>query len=434
VERHQDRSDSGRLIAFNDAGFCFQKGACSVQDIQEEIEPYRDTDFGKVFWQIWMGDTSQYLAKVGALFGEGLEDFGEPGARRMAACMQEVRNLGLDPLEVALEHAHGMGLELYATMRMGLFGMHPPAEAFEGPFFRDHPEFRCRDYDGTEVSHLSYAFPEVRQYVLSLLGDAATHDVDGIGLILVRGEPYVLYESPLVEAFQRDTGIDPVALGKTDPRWQWVEHVAVPGFMFGGRATKEDLVRQRCARLDELSPPAQAWLRFRAGALTAFMRDLRGLLQQMGKGQRISAVVFGNEADNLFFGLDVEDWVRQGLVDSLIPYPWPEDLPELDLEFFSRVTEGSGCEVFPNVMPRRMHPREYLQRALHYYEHGADGLAFWDANARHPLLSQWQAVRELGHKEELVEWLETERFPGRYLQLKRLGGYIVDRYHPDSGG
>jgi hypothetical protein len=444
VRFHRGRSGSRRLIALNDGwSFYFNKGACSARDIQEEIEPYRDTDFGKLFWETWFGDTSNYPAKVGVRYGEGAEDFARPGDFRLAECMQEMRNRGLDSLQVVLEHAHGMGLELYAGMRMGAFGFCPPLEGWEGVFFREHPEFRCRDYDGTEVSHLSYAFPEVRQYVLSLLEDVTRrYDVDGVNLIFRRGQPFLLYEEPLVEGFRRETGIDATGLGQKDTLWQWYEKEFIPA-AFWCVITElfpppEELVKQRVIRLSELSSPVQDWLRFRAEAVTEFMRMIRGLLMRVGKGQKISAVVFGNEADNLYYGLDVETWVKEGLVDIIIPYTSPDWLwprySKNDMEFFKRITKDSACGLYPNVMPRRMEIKEYVKKAYDYYQQGADGLAFWDTNARHSLLNQWQVVRNLGHKEELGKWLETGRFSRRFLQLRRLGNYSVDRYHPFSGG
>ena len=60
-----------------------------------------------------------------------------------------------------------------------LFGMCPPNSLFEAPFFREHPEFRCQDYDGSEISHLSYAFAEVRRYIVSLLKDIVGYNIDG---------------------------------------------------------------------------------------------------------------------------------------------------------------------------------------------------------------------------------------------------------------
>lgn len=438
VRRYKDRSGSRRLIAMRD-GHGFSR---SAEEIRGEIEPYRDTDFGKLFLETWHGDRSNYPAEVGVPFGQDVEDFPKPIYRVMAECAQGMREQGVDTLRVSLDHAHEMGLELYAGMRMGFFGVCPPAQMLESPFFREHAELRCRDWDDTQVSHLSYAFPEVRQYVLGLLGDVARYDIDGVNLIFRRGQPYVLYEKPLVDGFKKRAGIDPRKLGEKDERWRWYEREFIPKALWCVSTSfyppGEELFKQRCTHADELSLPVQNWLRYRAERVTEFLRRLRELLMRIGRGQKVSAVVFGNEADNLFWGLDVEAWVKEGLVDILIPYDSPDWLwPELsrnDMRFFESMTEGSGCKVYPNVMPRRMGAEEYLKKAANAYKEGADGLAFWDASARHTLLSQWRAIRDLGHKAELAEWLETGRLAPKLVQLKRLGGYTVDRYHPASGG
>lgn len=91
------------------------------------------------------------------------------------------------------------------SMRMGLCPWCPPLEEmFCGDFFRQHPEFRCQDRDGTEITRLSYAFPEVRELVISFFEEVAEYGADGIGLIFTRGLPVLLYEEPLVEGFKAE--------------------------------------------------------------------------------------------------------------------------------------------------------------------------------------------------------------------------------------
>jgi hypothetical protein len=182
-----------------------------------------------------------------------------------------------------------------------------------------------------------------------------------------------------------------------------------------------------------MSQPVQDWLRYRAQALTEFMRELRKLLPKKGKGQKISATVFANEMDNFYYGTDVETWIKEGLVDILIIYFWPED-SIIDFDYYHRIRKNSRCEIYPNVMPRWIKPEEYLRRAIHYYQNGADGLAFWDTNARTPLLNQWQAIRELGHAEEQKKWLETGQFPRRFPLLRQMGDYTIERYGPETVG
>ena len=56
----------------------------------------------------------------------------------------------------------------------------------------------------------------------------------------------------------------------------------------------------------------------------------------------------------------------------------------------------------PEVMPRRMSPEEYRQRAISNYADGADGLCFWDTYNRNAYRKEYSMVRRLGHKDELA--------------------------------
>lgn len=413
----------------------------SAADVRSLIEPFRDSDVGRVFLECWQGDKSCYPAAVGRLFGQETTEFPQPLYRHWAESCQALKAQGVDLLQVACEHAHALGIELFAGMRMGFFGMCPPCEVFEGPFFPAHPELRCRDRDGAEVSRLSYGFPETRAYVLELLKDLLRYDIDGMNLIFRRGQPFVLYEEPLVAAFREETGIDPLTLGEQDARWRWYEREFIPNaFWFvcvPGLPSNDDLFRRRCLRIAEFSEPVRAWLRFRATAVTRLLRALRALLESHGRPRKIAAVVFGNEADNLFYGLDVEIWAREGLVDILVPYTSPDMWPQYsqnDMEFFAQITRDAGCELYPNIMPRSMTPDKYLEKAIAAYNQGADGLAFWDGNGRAAHLNQWAVVRHLGHRADLAMWREKHRFEVKLLPLRRLGDYTIDRFHPAAGG
>ncbi|PKO18183.1 MAG: hypothetical protein CVU38_21615, partial [Chloroflexi bacterium HGW-Chloroflexi-1] len=103
VRRYQDRSKTRRLIAMDDGDGFFLSGTFSAQDIQQEIEPYRDSDVGKIFVEMWHGDHAHYPTRVGVLWGEGAEDFPQPIYRCIAEGARGMKERGIDPLQVALE-------------------------------------------------------------------------------------------------------------------------------------------------------------------------------------------------------------------------------------------------------------------------------------------------------------------------------------------
>lgn len=394
IQRDQSRSDTKPLIAYNDAwSFVYERTPTTREEIIEEVEPFRDTDFRKLLWGIGGGSMTLYLSDVGKLAErEGIDDFQRIGDRHAAESFRALKRKGIDPLKTVVEHAHSMGLELHGSYRVGGWGF-PPPEDREDWFYRQHPEWRCVDRDGLTVARMSYAFPGVQDFVISLFREVVERGADGVNMAFVRGLPCVLYEQPLVDGFQQQYGQDPRKLAEDDPHW----------------------------------------LGYRADQMSGFMRSLRQEMDAVGKRQgrklEVSAYVLNTLPLNVQYGLDVAAWAEEGLVDFIIPYPWHGNM-EVDLAPFVKVTRGTDCEVYSDIMPRRMSPEAYQQRASDCYEVGVDGLAFWDTNARYPHLKEWSMLRRLGHKDELSGWTSDQWPACRTVPLYRLGDHVMDRYSP----
>ena len=94
-----------------------------------------------------------------------------------------------------MEYAHSIGLSFHVCQRMGAFANAPPIngndgfydELFTGPFYKDHPEWRCVDRDGRPLLRMSYAYPGVRQFGISILREAAEYGIDGVNLPVQEG-------------------------------------------------------------------------------------------------------------------------------------------------------------------------------------------------------------------------------------------------------
>ena len=104
--------------------------------------------------------------------------------------------------------------------------------------------------------------------------------------------------------------------------------------------------------------------------------------------------------ENPRYGLDLESWIAEALIDTLIPYT---DLPELDcmglawedeeaVSHFVDLVEGTNCQIALNVMPRHMSP---------------------------------EALRRLGHGEEIEQWrqLGGPNLASASVPLHRVGDY-----------
>ncbi|MFN0168055.1 MAG: family 10 glycosylhydrolase [Bryobacteraceae bacterium] len=399
-----------RLYCHHDAwSYTYEYRPTSAADIRLELEPFRDSDFARMYWECGMGDRMYYPTKIGLqATDEWIADPYRVGDRLAAEAWQGLRRKGIDPFRVAMEHTRDMGMEFHATYRPAGFHFPVPEDEWNtGGVYDKHPEWRGRDRQGRPTPRLSYAYPEVRQVALKFLREVVTnYDVDGICIAYNRRPPLVEYELPIVDSFKAKYGQDPRMLKEKDPRW----------------------------------------LKHRATSITEFMREVRQLLDEAGKKRgrvkplELTAITMGTEEDNLLQAMDLEEWVKQGVVDTIMPYSsHPRLLSSVDsfanpkeAEFFLGITRGTKVKAAINLMPRKLSPEEYRKRANALYEAGVDNLFFWDTNARYDFSPSWSALRRLGHKEELQAWVRAgspaiER-PG--TNLKKLGDWDLSYVTP----
>lgn len=381
------RTDTRRLFAHNDAGMpliYMREGI--PEEWYREIEPYRDTDFSRMYWEAGYGDLMTYptrLARTMTTF-DGVHSFPRIVDRVVVENSRRLRDKGVDPLKWALEHAHAIGLEFHASYRPAGF-YSPPFEDITNRdgFYLRHPELRAVARDGGQAPRLSYSYPETRRYVLSLLREIAQYPIDGICLLYIRRPPLVGYEPPLVEGFKAEYGEDPFKLDERDPRW----------------------------------------LSYRCRVLTQFMREVRqemdAVAWEQGRSKRIeiTAIVSGREEENFFHGMDIKEWIREELVDTVIPYTTAPQLDSAaeswtdmrDVEYWVSIARGSRCKIAFSILPRYMSPEDYWRKAAALYAAGAEYLFFWDCAGRvnYTNQHQWNAIRRLGHKEEIEAWMRA---------------------------
>jgi uncharacterized lipoprotein YddW (UPF0748 family) len=174
----------------------------------------------------------------------------------------------------------------------------------QSDFSKQHPQFRWKRRDGRFYkSQLSFTFPEVRNYKLSILKELIdNYAIDGLFLDWIRtgdvrdnpqtdadGTANSGYEQPLVEEFQNRYSADAHKVANNDERW----------------------------------------VRVRAEPQTIFMRDARKLVASVGRSIPVSVMVghpwhYRGHQDPIngnLFGLllDVKTWAREGLMDAACP-------------------------------------------------------------------------------------------------------------------
>jgi hypothetical protein len=402
------RPERVRTLAKLDAFFLVDYLTDTVDDIKGYFEILRETDYETLVWLEEMGVTPR-PSKVSQTYleilagdlarGEKLSPMAENYLRALEAADREGANL----TQIASDCARDMGMQFVIGWRMGAWAHVPPFDrgAIGHPvqFWRDHPQFRVVNRDGGRGARMSFVFPQVRQYVLSMIREAIEDlEPDGVNLTYVRAPAFVGYERPAVEAFQKRYGRDPREI-----------------------APSAEEVRQ--------------WRTFQTQYLTTFMRDLRKMADEASQKRRrprleISAVVFGDEQSNLDSGIDLAAWVRDGSIDLVTPYATVRSKSPVDMEFFARLREISHGKL--QICPMFVPPER--PEAVVPVREGSDGVFVWDAinNQIRTTVSAWPFYRRLGALAEgriTAEEIAAER-QLRRIAVKEVNGVCIEDMDP----
>ena len=332
---------------------------------------------------------------------------GENGELEHAAAILHPK-LGA-PLRVAVEEAHAQDAEILICLRAaGWKGAPPWEEFFMSEFYEAHPEWRCVDYDGTPTMHMSYAAEEVQDHLLDVYREVLQRDPDGAGFMFHRGMPMMLWEEPFCKRFVQKFGEDPRKLAEDDPRV----------------------------------------FEMRAEIVTSFMRKIRTLLDETAKKQgradhrlKLAVTTFATAADNRKFGIDVETWIEEKLVDQIgiawfAYYTSGLKTKSGDTAYYARITEGTDVKTYPFYVGWKMNSAsDLLSKVAVNYDDGADGIAVWDPNqfvgwqsGKNPY---WPLISKLGHRQNVRAG--SLLYKPIATPLTRLGNNHYSRWHPNTG-
>jgi hypothetical protein len=301
------------------------------------------------------------------------------------------RDKGWNSLEIVREYARKRGWKFHVYLRMQAFySPFPLDKVVYSEFFMQNPEYHCLDREGNRVMRLSYAYPEVQSHMVNVIREISEYNPDGICLAFIRGVPLVLYEPPMVNGFLEKYGIDPRQLSETEPRW----------------------------------------LEYQAEVVISFLKKVK---ESLKSGQRLSVIVPANEFDCVKWGLDVRAWLRDGIVDDLIPTGQRfddmdvhrDDPGNLDFNYFNELPGREKIKLTPMLYPWEVFSTDYpawKQYIFSYLNNGADGYTVWDA-----LWAGDFNQFELGCEDQMEDQLAEP--VSRKTRLKSLDGFRFDRYH-----
>ena len=238
--------------------------------------PLCETDIGELSMEISMDYDTRYDADTSGMPITADDSSGyEKGLIIFRECRDEVFRS-----RIKLLHEHG--ISVYATNRMEVASFQFPVENafFALRFSEENPQYYTVMRDGSTVKVCSYAYPEVQDYVIgNLLHFLKNYDFDGLTLLFHRGL-HVAFEEPVVRRFKElYPDVDPFTLPTSDDRLNGV------------------------------------W----RNIMTEFMRKLRkAATAEISRPVKINVVVDYHPQSCFRFGLDTEQWAKEGLIDSIL--------------------------------------------------------------------------------------------------------------------
>jgi len=283
--------------------FLFNNDGCScyvidepmdVKHLQNQVDFLVGTQVDTLCWNLGLPGAYRYDTRVSTRWGEGLEKMSQARFYRMKKNLETLRERGIDPLTVILERGREQHIKVYPSIRIADWQMGGGMD----PLNRSHPQWRIGEYPRhgpaarfpvevkTYREQLDFAQPQVRQRIVDVVNEVLTrYRVEGLELDFMRRPHF----------FKPDQAV------------------------------------------------ANRHL------MTEMLRTIRASAREAGKasGKPVEVIcrVWTDLAECWNLGLDIPTWVKEGLVDMLVPtnnFFFALDYP---IEEFVELTRGTGVEV-----------------------------------------------------------------------------------------
>ncbi|MDJ0597518.1 MAG: glycoside hydrolase family 10 protein [Crocosphaera sp.] len=299
--------------------------------LEEAIAQLSRLNFNTVYPVVWNSGYALYPSAIAE--EKGIQPFVPKGFQ------------GQDPLTDLIAQAHNKGLLVLPWFEFGF--MAPPSSELA----KKHPQWLTQKRDGTqttisaagEVVWLNPFRPEVQEFITSLVLEVMDlYDVDGI---------------------------------------QFDDHLSLPSELGYDQYTV-NLYKQETEKDPPSNPKDQAWLKWRADKLTAYVAQLNQAIKAK-KGNAIFSVS-PNPYDTAYQGhlQDWFTWVKQDLVDEIVVQVYRPDLesfirqiekPEIK-ETRQKIPTGVG--ILTGLRNRQIEMEFIQEKVLAAKQHGL-GVSFF---------------------------------------------------------
>jgi len=325
---------------------------------------------------------------------------------------------GWDPLQVAIDEAHKLGMELHAWVWCFAVGntKHNPIvnlpEEYPGPILQEAGLLSeaLRMKNGSIMPPrqteywLSPSSQRARNFLVSVYKEVVqNYDVDGVQLDYIRypfqrPDDHAGYEAVSANAFHRDTGLSLAS---------------------GGLNLK-------------------AFVAWKTLQVSQFVEQVSNELRAIKPNLKISAAVFPMSRGQRLLAIqqDWETWIRKGWVDALNPMIYTTS-PYVFRTSLNRVVDSVDHQamVYPGVAIFRLDPQEMLGHIQEAEKAGANGSTLF-ANAqfdkeKQELLEQGpykDTTAKPPHREPLIRLSEMiDRFLTEFQQVEVTSSLPYDR-------
>ena len=164
----------------------------------------------------------------------------------MTSSIRQFIARGEDHTKLAVEAARSMNKRVFIGFRAQSWQTPPATEDyFSARFYRDNPQYRSYDRDGTPVMRMSYAIPQVREHIYGILRESLAYQPDGIEIVYFRGLPLMLWEDAFSDLFKSKYGVDAKQVLENDPRLYELRCEIMTGFMRDVRKLLDEVQKEQ---------------------------------------------------------------------------------------------------------------------------------------------------------------------------------------------
>jgi hypothetical protein len=362
-ESAQIETRKQRVIFNGDSAVLMHPGASTVEGfLAPRLEALPGTPVTTISWSILAGDAPSYDSRIQPIYGDAQQSDRPDYMNPYASNLKTLVEAGTCPLKIVTDFAHEHGMEAFASLRMN--DVH---DSFvEGHLSRwklDHREFLVSTR-GLQTAIAEPAFPG--SPVANLYSTALdfTHQV-------VRDRKFEIIEEVCLRY-----DLDGVEL-------DFIRHPVLFKSIFEGEAVTPEQV----------------------SLMTAFIRRVRQRMDEIGEERGRPLLLAVRTPDDLELslgiGLDLEAWMREGLVDMLFLGGGYAHF-SLPVAKMAKAAHAYGVPLYPciNNPGQLMDGRGIeMTRALatKWYAAGADGIYFWNLTAPWEQIhdeARWRALRK----------------------------------------